>query len=569
MKRIIYGGICLLLILEIIIPNVDWINYKVFLAYTIVGILLFIGSFGYLIKENFYTKTSLDTPLFLYFVWLFISYLFSPFKSASGYRFLNSSVLIAFYFLLVNSSRRKEEINYLFNLWIFSSLLLCLYSFLYQIEFVGSFGNPNLFASFLVSLIPVSLVRFYHTEDKEEKFLFFISAVVFLIALFFTKSRAGIGGGIFSLILFFGLGFYKEIIGNKKNFKRFYQILIIAIIGGLIFFRQILPFFVLKDRIYIWQGALRLIKEKWLFGWGVGNLPIYFPKFSPQPLRQIYPDQFVNNAHNEFLTLTAELGIVGLGLFLWILGKTFVMLKKNLKSKDSLFSLVSLGGLCSLSGILLVNLFDVSLRFLFTAIFFWFIMGIAGSIEKMKEESLQKSILYKRIIIFLVCVILGIFLLKQAFYNFEMSQEYHNSVRRLKVNLSEIEIIRKEGEEKILNNKADAQIYFKLGTLYAKIMDWQRAKAYLEKAISLDSSSIFSYTNLGNVYAEINNLDKAIDYYQKAIEISPEYLNAHYNLGFVYFKKGDIERALREFDFVLSKNKKEYYAWQIRQLIFE
>ncbi|MCM8778999.1 MAG: tetratricopeptide repeat protein [Candidatus Omnitrophica bacterium] len=570
MKKIIYWGIGLLIILEVLVPNIDWINYKVFLAYTIVGLLLFIGAIGYLIKENFYKKTSLDLPLILYFSLIFISYILSPFKSASGYSFLNTSVLIILYFLLVSSLKKKEEINYLFNLWIFSSLMLCLYSFLYQVEFVGSFGNPNLFASFLVSLLPISLVRFYQVEDKEEKFLFFVSTFVFLLTLFLTKSRAGMGAGLFSLLLFFYLGFYREIIGNKNNLKRFFQILIMAIIGGLIFFRQILSFFALKDRIYIWQGALRLIKENWLFGWGVGNFPIYFPKFSPQPLRQIYPDQFVNNAHNEFLTLTAELGIIGLVLFLWILGIIFLMLKRSLKSRDIFVRQISLGLLSSLSGILLINLFDVSLRFLFTAIFFWFLTAILGSLEKMGGVGFsQKNFLPKRIIVFPIFVILSMALFKQAFYGFEMSREYDKTVRQLKINLGEIEKIKRTAEEMVSQNKADAQIYFKLGTIYAKMMDWQKAKAYLEKAINLDAKIIFAYTNLGNVYAEINDLDKALDCYRKAIGISPDYLNAHYNLGFIYFKKGEIEKALQEFDFVLSKNKNDFYAWQMRQLIFE
>lgn len=569
MRKIIFWGICLLIILEVLVSNIEWINYKNFLAQIIIGILLFLGVFRYL-KSGFLRKTLLDLPVLLYFSWLFISYLFSPFKSSSGYSFLNSAVLIIFYFLLVNTLTKKNEINHLFNLWIFSALLLCLYSFLYQVEFIGSFGNPNLFASFLVSLLPFSLTGFYQAKDREDKFLYFISTVVFLITLYLTKSRAGISAGIFSLILFFSLGFYKEIIGNRKHLKHVYQILGIAIVTGLFFRRQILSFFALKDRVYIWQGALNLIKEKPFFGWGVGNFAIYFPKFSPPQLRLIYPDQFVNNAHNEFLNLTAEAGIIGLILFLWLLGRIFILVKRNLRNEDNYVKLITLGGVCSLSGVLLINLFDVSLRFLFTAIFFWLVIGILGSLEKINEEnSLQNSSLVKRIIVFIFSIILSLVLLKQAFYGFAMGREYNRQIRHLKVNLGELGRIKKEAEEMLAQGKEDPQIYFRLGTIYAKMMDWQKAKEYLEKAISLDRKTIFAYTNLGNVYAEMNDLDKALNCYKEAISISPDYLNAHYNLGFIYFKKGEIEKALREFDFVLSKNKKDFYAWQMRQLIFE
>lgn len=568
-KKIIFWGSGLVIILEILLPNVEFINYKTFFAHIIVGLILFITALGYLLKPSLYTKSSLDFPLVFYFAWLLVSFLFSPFKSASGYSFLNSAVLITFYFLLVNSLTQKEQIDYLLHLCIFSALLLCFYTFLFQEEFVGSFGNPNLFASFLVSVLPLALIKIYQTE---EKFFYFASFLIFLLSLFLTQSRAGIGGGIFSLILFFSLGFYKEIIGDKKKLKSLYQILSIAIILGLIFHKKLFSSFVLslKDRIFIWKGAMRLIKERFLFGWGVGNFPIYFPRYSPPQLRQIYPDQFVNNAHNEFLTLTAELGVVGLILFLWILGKVFLIVKKNLNSKDSFVSLVSLGTFCSLVGVLLINFFDVSLRFLFTAIFFWLMLGVLGGLDTInKENFLRKNPLLKRIAIYFVCIVLSIFLLKQAIYGLKMSKRYAKEVGKLRINLSELERIKKETEEKICQDKGDAQIYFKLGTIYAKMMDWQKAKEYLEKAINSDVNMIFAYTNLGNVYAELNDFDRAIDYYQQAIEISPDYLNAHYNLGFIYFKKGEIEKAVKEFDFILSKNKEDFYAWQMRQIIFE
>jgi|GEM_PF-3036025 len=570
-KKLIFWGICLLIALEVLIPNVDLINCKVFLSYLIIGILLSISAVYYLVKGDFYSKSILDLPIFLYFLWLFISYLFSPFKSSSGYSFLNNSVLIIFYFLLTNIIKKREEIAYLSDLWIFSALLVCLYAFLFQEkEIFGSFGNPNLFASFLVSAFPFCLVKFYETKERGLKFFYFTSLVIIFLSLYLTKSRAGIGAGIVSLVLFLGLGFHKEVIGSRKNLKRFYQILGLAIFLSIIFIQPILKFVALKDRIFIWQGALRLIKEKWLFGWGIGNFPVYFPRFSPPILRQIYPDQFVNNAHNEFLTLTSELGIIGLVLFLFILGRAFLLVKRNFRNEDKFIGLFNLGAFSSFVGILVLNLVDVSLRFLFTAIFFWLAIAIFAILNKLsREEILVKSFYPKRIFVSTVSLIISIILIKQTIYGFELSREYDKSVKQLRINLSEIERIKKEAEEKIAKNEADATVYFKLGTIYAKIMDWEKAKEYLEKAINLEPKKIFAYTNLGNVYAESNDWDKAIDCYQKAIEISSDYLNAHYNLGFAYFKKGDLEKALREFDLVLSKNRKDFLAWQMRQLIFE
>ena len=59
-----------------------------------------------------------------------------------------------------------------------------------------------------------------------------------------------------------------------------------------------------------------LVASRPLFGVGVGGYYLWFAQFSPPELLEIY---YRENAHNYFLQIAGELGLVGLAMFLWLL----------------------------------------------------------------------------------------------------------------------------------------------------------------------------------------------------------------------------------------------------------
>jgi O-antigen ligase len=566
----------LLIFLEIIVPNIDWINYKLFLAQIITGGLLFLAALDYLIKPDLRFKSCLNFPILIYLAWILASFLISPFKSSSGYSLSNNLTLVVFYFLAVSFLNNREKLDYLINLWIFTGVCVSIYAILFQENgIMASFGNPNLFASFLVSILPFSLMKFYQTE-KEGRHLYLLCLFIFSAALFLTKSRAGIGAGIISLLFF---SFWTMSEKKRINFKKAIPLLLIfasVTVTGILFYKEIVTFLDMKSRFYIWQGTLKMIKERLFFGWGIGNFAVFFPKFSPPQLSQIYPDQFVNNAHNEFLTITAELGILGLAIFLWFLFKIFLLAKKNLGNENYHLKITTRAALSSIIGVMVINLFDVSLRFVFTALFWWLAVAILVISDKMEgKERIEAVALGKRPHLMvrtggaLMSVFLGTVLIMRATHALWAARQYNKSFSLFRLNLNRVEEIMEEVQDKLKQGHADAQDYFRLGTLYAQRMDWDEARRFLEKAIEIDSQAIFAYNNLGNVYMNLSDIEQAINYYHKAITIAPEYLNGHYNLGFAYFKKKQVRQALRQFDFVLSKNRNDFQAWQMRQLIFE
>ncbi len=70
----------------------------------------------------------------------------------------------------------------------------------------------------------------------------------------------------------------------------------------------------LSDRFGFARDTLRIIEEFPLFGVGLGNWAEIYPPFQSPPAVGMY----VNNAHNDYVELAAEIGLAGMVAFLWL-----------------------------------------------------------------------------------------------------------------------------------------------------------------------------------------------------------------------------------------------------------
>jgi O-antigen ligase len=71
-------------------------------------------------------------------------------------------------------------------------------------------------------------------------------------------------------------------------------------------------------RLNIDRDGLRMLREKPILGWGLGTFPVVYPQF-----RSFYTKFFVNEAHNDYLQLLVETGLIGFGIAIWFLVLTF------------------------------------------------------------------------------------------------------------------------------------------------------------------------------------------------------------------------------------------------------
>lgn len=196
----------------------------------------------------------------------------------------------------------------------------------------GLLFHPNLMAGYINLIIPFALIRIFRTEGKVSKLLWTSVLALLLIEMFFTSSRGGwiaLAGGIFGMLFLTYaakltsaisqtlLSFPRKIPQNKKYWIM--AVLMVPIVIGIapIFVRQVTmaPHGSVSDRLDIWNYSIKLISQAPIWGTGPGSMPFLFALRSDA----IGGDE-VYHAHNLWLQITTETGIIGLIICLWALG---------------------------------------------------------------------------------------------------------------------------------------------------------------------------------------------------------------------------------------------------------
>lgn len=215
--------------------------------------------------------------------------------------------------------------------WIFNQ-----YHELYTYEsfFVGNrlSGNvhPTYLSMYAVVALLISLDSFF---DKALKTFFRASwlflAILFLFFVFLLVSRAGILAMAIVIPFYLVTNLYKRI----PTWLIISILFLFFLISGVLMFNNSRLNYTIEDiskeqidetlqkdvRILIWKSAYGIINHNWLFGVGTGDASKELKK---EFLDRGYSEGFYENlnAHNQFLEIQLENGLIGLILFLGILG---------------------------------------------------------------------------------------------------------------------------------------------------------------------------------------------------------------------------------------------------------
>jgi O-antigen ligase len=204
----------------------------------------------------------------------------------------------------------------------------------------GGSGDPNFFAAYQVVAIPLILVLAGAARSRGRRIALYIAATISIASVLTTLSR----GGLIALVVVVVLTL---LLPSRALFRSRAQKATVTIafllIGGLVFqglsgsfaprLNSLLSQGGGSGRIVLWQGAITAIKERPLTGLGYGayrsssnQLILHTPGatlqfFDLQPGGQV--------AHNAYLGTWAELGLVGLVLFLGLLISTALSLRRS------------------------------------------------------------------------------------------------------------------------------------------------------------------------------------------------------------------------------------------------
>jgi O-antigen ligase len=308
---------------------------------TLLEILIYISALFFIIS-SYRQKIKINLGLYkIPIVLLILSGLISTYISPDKMQalglfkaYLIDPIII--YLIIINTKKiNKNNIIYCIAL---SGLLVGMHSFVQYFNHqtsddgrvLGVFNSsPNYLALYLAPIVVLGVIQVI--KNIKNKILYFWLVVSFftMFGVYVSGSRAGFISVIAGLILFLGFRYYQK--KEKMRILLLVLSILFITISGMIGWTFFEPNFSpeAKDRrvatsnnlrVMIWQTTFEIIKQKPIFGVGLGNYQNYFTEFTKN--RVNYPEYVSPMAltpHNIFLTFWVNLGILGLSAFVWIL----------------------------------------------------------------------------------------------------------------------------------------------------------------------------------------------------------------------------------------------------------
>jgi O-antigen ligase len=212
------------------------------------------------------------------------------------------------------------------------------------------------------------------------KLIWMLSWLIIMgVSLVFSMSRMGIAAMVASLsaILFVSI---TQQVGFKITTMGL--LLLIAVIG-LAFYIGVdavlvryeslaLEQAISQDRPALWRDAWKMAREFPLCGQGLGTFQWTYPAY-----QTVNPDQPARYAHNDYLQLLMETGIIGLGFILWLFASVWRIAMRNLRNdRDPLVRGIGLGTIGALTAIALQEITDFGLYIPGVAVLAALIVGL-------------------------------------------------------------------------------------------------------------------------------------------------------------------------------------------------
>jgi len=128
-------------------------------------------------------------------------------------------------------------------------------------------------------------------------------------------------------------------------------------------------------RLNIARDTLAMIRQRPVFGWGAGCFPYVYPHF-----RTFYTNLLIGYAHNDYLQLAAETGLIGLSLGAWFVVALYRHAWSEVgRSRGQLPDNVMWAALAGCTGILAHSFSDFNLHIPANASLFFALAAIAAA----------------------------------------------------------------------------------------------------------------------------------------------------------------------------------------------
>jgi O-antigen ligase len=300
---------------------------------------------------------------------------------------------VAIFFIIISHYRTKEQVHSLVKTILWMGCFLVLFAivqkmtwndrifWIYPVDEAlrsgagiwGPYINRNHFASYLGMAIPLGMglliysaprvialpgsalglkvARFLASDKLVPYALLFLIVLMMTATLFMTFSRGGIIAFVVSSLFFAWITWQRRTLKSKTG--------LLAILAAVIFAAVVLAawdqleerFANLEEdhisRLTVWQDSLGIIRDYPMLGTGLGTFESAYMRYQTTMPRLLF-----DHAHNDYVELVTDTGILGLMLGVAMALLFFWMAFQRWRHKHGMFGkCIGAGGLASLIAI--------------------------------------------------------------------------------------------------------------------------------------------------------------------------------------------------------------------------
>jgi O-antigen ligase/Tfp pilus assembly protein PilF len=454
----------------------------------------------------------------------------------------------------------------------------------------GPYVNRNHYAGLMGMIFPllVSLFLYYKPEVKygslrerivevfnhkrtDIHILLGLAAILVAVSIFLSLSRSGITSLSLSMIVLGGMFVRK---GNKKRGVLIILFMIMLYAVGWFGWKPIFERFesvrnvggdISDLRPGIWKDSVSVIKDFPLTGTGFGSYVKIYPRY-----RSISSEGILEHAHNDYLELFTDGGLIAALLFGWFLMTVFLKSFRVFLRRHEKYSIyVFIGVITGMVSILIHGITDFNFHIGANALYFFFLAGMVVSaahtrlhgehdtlLNKIKCPSMkQLSILPMSV--FLTSLIFNIGILAGGIY----FQETRNVGQDSSVAQKDLSLIKENLSRASLLDPLEARYQYYLA--HAAWLSSRRDDAlnhYL-KAVRLDPVNGEYLQSMGAAMANLNKNDMADKLMQTGIACDISNPATYKRYGLWLLTRGKKEEGLKNLGtaiFLEPKKTREY-----------
>jgi O-antigen ligase/Tfp pilus assembly protein PilF len=357
-------------------------------------------------------------------------------------------------------------------------------------------------------------------EEKTSVHFLAFSTVLITTTVFLSRSRSGILCLVMSLIFYFWL------INKTTGEKRFalIPIFLFAFLSvGWFGWDPILERFgralaaqpVLSHlRPAIWKDSLQIIKDFPITGTGPGSFSSIYPAYRTLS----GTDKTLLHAHNDYIELFAEGGIIAFLLAGWFLISVFRSSYLSFLKRRDLYSIyLAAGGFAGILSLMLHSITDFNLHTGANGLYFSFLLGLTVSASNtrlrvmrddtyLKKAALpSKPLMASAAVVSLACLSFNAFVLTGEYY----FSRLNNIKSRSAASVADLIFIKETAEKASRFDPLEAGYHYSAGNAQSVLNNKTASSERLGKSVKLNPSNAEYIQRLGFVLTEERRYEEA------------------------------------------------------------